>query len=312
MPRPVRPRRTVLAVPGSSEKMLRKAQSLGVDAVFLDLEDAVAPDAKAGARDLVVDALRTGDWGDKTVTVRVNDAEHPGAHRDVVDVVSRAGDRLHAIMLPKVESVAHVHWLDVLLGQLERELGFEPGRIGVELLVEGPRGLADVQAIAAASPRLETLIYGPGDFTSAMRIPTMTVGDTSIGGHRPLDPMFLQLAVAARANDAQVIDGPYAVIQDLDGLRAAAEHTRAFGFDGKWVLHPAQVEVVNEVFSPAQAEYDRAERILDAYAHHTSGAGGNRGAALFDGEMIDEATRKMALMTAEAGRRAGLARTPDA
>ncbi|NYJ65308.1 citrate lyase subunit beta/citryl-CoA lyase [Pseudoclavibacter chungangensis] len=291
--------------------MLEKAPGLDVDAVFLDLEDAVAPDAKAGARDLVVAALHEGDWSGKAVTVRVNDATRPGAHRDVVEIVSRAGDRIDAIMLPKVEHIAHVHWIDVLLGQLEREHDLEPGRIGLELIIEGPRGLADVQRIAAASPRLDTLVYGPGDFTSAMRIPTLTVGDTSIGGHDPIDPVFSQLAVAARANDAQVIDGPYAGIHDFDGLRRAAEHTRAFGFDGKWVLHPAQIEVVNEVFTPDPAAVERAERILAAYAHHTSAAGGTRGAVLFEGEMIDEATHRMARTIAAAGHRAGLGRGRD-
>ena len=311
MTRPLRPRRSVLAVPGSSPKMLMKAQGLAVDEAFLDLEDAVAPAAKVEARSNILDALRHGDWSGKTVAVRVNDAETPWAFDDVVEIVRGAGELIDCIMLPKVEKLAHIHWLDVLLTQLERHLGLPEGKIGVEVQIEGPSGLSIVDDIAAASPRVETLIFGPGDFMAAMQIPTLVIGDNSYAGYNPIDPVFMTLAVSARKHGLQVIDGPYAVINDSDGFRRAADRAAAFGFDGKWVLHPTQIELANEVFTPAQSAYDKAEKILEAYDFHRSSAGGARGAAMLDGEMIDVASRKLALVTAEKGRRAGLERTVE-
>lgn len=309
MSRIVRPRRSVLAVPGSSEKMLLKAQTLPVDAVFLDLEDAVAPSVKVEARGKIVSALKHGNWENKTVSVRVNDAETRWAYADVVEIVSAAGSYIDAIMLPKVESLKHIHWLDVLLSQLERDLGLPLGGIGIEVQIEGPGGLSIVNEIAAASERVETLIFGPGDFMAAMQIPTLTIGKNTVGGRNPIDPVFMALAVAARKHGIQVIDGPYAVINDVEGFKETAEHAAAFGFDGKWVLHPVQVDAANAIFAPGQEAYDKAESILEAYEFYRSGDGGDRGAAMLDGEMIDEASRKLALVTAEKGRRAGLHRT---
>jgi citrate lyase subunit beta/citryl-CoA lyase len=212
-------------------------------------------------------------------------------------------------MLPKVENLKHIHWLDVLLSQLERDLGLPLGGIGIEVQIEGPGGLSIVNEIAAASERVETLIFGPGDFMAAMQIPTLTIGKNSVGGRNPIDPVFMALAVAARRHGLQVIDGPYAVINDVEGFKETAEHAAAFGFDGKWVLHPVQVDAANAIFSPAQEAYDKAESIVEAYEFHRSGDGGDRGAAMLDGEMIDEASRKLALVTAEKGRRAGLHRS---
>jgi citrate lyase subunit beta / citryl-CoA lyase len=310
MPRSPRPRRTVLAVPGSSEKMLAKAQTLPVDAVFLDLEDAVAPGAKEGARSLVVTALREGDWSGKTVTVRINDATTPWAYEDLLAVLRGAGDRIDAIMLPKAERLAHLHWLDGSLDQLEQSLGLEPGRIGIELQIEGPAGLSIADDLAGGSDRVETLVFGPGDFMASMQLPSLTIGENSLGGYAPLDPVFVLMAIAARKHGVQVIDGPYGIIADLAGFERAAERAVAFGFDGKWVLHPSQVEIGNRVFSPRQEAYDRAELILETYAFHTSSEGGGRGAVMLGDQMIDEASRKMAEATALKGRRAGLQRTP--
>ncbi len=286
--------------------MIGKAQTLASDQVFLDLEDAVAPLAKPGARARVVDALAQGSWSGRTRAVRINDAETEWAHEDVLQVVRGAGRHLDCIVLPKVERAAHVHWLDLLLTQLEREQGLPLGGIGIEAQIEGPAGLGDIDRIATASPRLESLVFGPGDFMAAMRMPVLTVGGTA--GPDPLDHVLMTIAVAARRYGLQAIDGPFALIRDIAGYRRSAERAAACGYDGKWVLHPGQVDIANDVFAPGQHDYDKAELILEVYAHHTSAAGGGRGAVMLGEEMIDEASRKLALVTAERGRLLGMTR----
>ena len=305
-----RPRRTCLAVPGSSVKMLGKAQGLPADEVFLDLEDAVAAGAKEAARRNVVAALNEGDWSGKTRVVRVNDLSTRWTYRDVVDVVEAAGQNLDCVMLPKVRSAAQVQWLDVLLTQIEQAMGFDH-RIGIEAQIEDARGLTEVDAIAAASPRLETLVLGPADFMASLAMPSLVVG--ALSPHYPGDPLhhvLMRILVAARAHGLQALDGPYLAIHDLDGLQAVARRAAALGYDGKWVLHPTQIDAVNEVFSPSQSAYDHAERILDAYRQATE----ERlvGAVMLGDEMIDEASRKMALVVAGKGRAAGLQRTESA
>ena len=289
--------------------MLKKAQGLPADQVFLDLEDAVAPIAKPAARGSVVEALNHGDWSGKTRVVRVNDADTEWAHEDVLQVVRGAGTNLDCIMLPKVERVAHIHWLDLLLTQVERELGLPEGRIGIEAQIEGPAGLSELEAIAAATPRTEALIFGPGDFMAAMKMPALTIGAPGGAGYDPFDTVLMTIAMAARKHGLQAIDGPFALIKDLDGYRASAERAAAYGYDGKWVLHPGQIDAANAVFAPDQVDYDKAELILEAYAHHTSEAGGGQGAVMLGDEMIDEASRKLALVTAERGRLLDMERT---
>ncbi|GAB7041899.1 MULTISPECIES: HpcH/HpaI aldolase/citrate lyase family protein [Catenuloplanes] len=305
-----RPRRSCLAVPGSSTKMLGKAQGLPADQVFLDLEDAVAPLAKADARKNVVAALTEGDWAGKTRAVRVNDLTTQWTYRDVVDVVEGVGPHLDCVMLPKVRDASHVRWLDLTLGQIERTLGLEAGRIGIEVQIEDAAGLAHVDEIAAASSRVETIIFGPADFMASIGMRSLAVGGL-IPGY-PGDPyhyVLMRLLVAARTHDLQAIDGPYLQIRDVAGFREAATRSAALGFDGKWVLHPDQIEAANEVYAPTQADYDHAELILDAYAYATSEAGGRVGAVLLGDEMIDEASRKMALVVSAKGRAAGMTRT---
>ncbi|MFK3985438.1 HpcH/HpaI aldolase/citrate lyase family protein [Micromonospora sp. NPDC050397] len=305
-----RPRRSCLAVPGSSVKMLGKAQGLGVDQVFLDLEDAVAPLAKSDARRNVVAALNEGDWGGKIRAVRVNDVTSPWAYRDVVDVVEGAGANLDCLMLPKVQNAGHVEWLDLTLTQIERALGLPVGGIGIEAQIENAAGLVDVDAIAAASPRVETIIFGPADFMASINMRSMVVG--ALIPEYPGDPyhyILMRLLMAARAHDRQAIDGPFLQIRDVDGFRASARRSAALGFDGKWVLHPGQIDAANEVYAPSQQDYDHAELILDAYEFHTSAEGGRRGAVMLGDEMIDEASRKLALVVAAKGRAAGLRRT---
>ena len=309
--RPVRARRTSLAVPGSSQKMIDKARTLPVDLVFLDLEDAVAPAAKAEARTRVVAALAEGGWGSRVRAVRVNDWTTPWTYRDVVDVVEGAGADLDCIVLPKVADPGHVVALDLLLTQIERSVGLEPGRIGIEAQIEDARGLLAADAIAKASPRVETLVFGPADFMASLSMKSLVVGEQPPGYDvgDAYHAILMGILLAARANDKQAIDGPYPVIRDVEGLRRVAARSAALGYDGKWVLHPGQVDAVNEVFSPRQEDYEHAEDILDAYDWHTSEAGGARGAAMLGDEMIDEASRKMALVVAGKGRAAGMRRT---
>jgi citrate lyase subunit beta/citryl-CoA lyase len=303
-------RRSCLAVPGSNPRMLEKAQGLAADQIFLDLEDAVAPLAKPAARKNVVAALTSGDWSGKARVVRVNDVTTPWAYQDVLEVVQGAGGHLDALMLPKVQEPAHVQWLDLTLTQLEQALGLPIGGIGIEAQIENARGLVNVDAIAAASPRLETIIFGPADFMASINMKSLAVGALHPG--YPGDPyhyILMRLLMAARSHDLQAIDGPYLQIRDVDAFREAARRSAALGFDGKWVLHPGQIDAANEVYSPDQKDYDHAELILDAYEYATSAEGGKVGAVMLGDEMIDEASRKMALVISAKGRAAGMSRT---
>ena len=296
----MRPRRTCHAVPGSSERFLAKAPELDADEVFLDLEDAVAPTEKQRARELVIEALRTQDFGAKTVVVRVNGTDTPHYYRDLIDVVEQAGDRLDAIMLPKVRTPGDVEMTAKLLTQIELARELPAGRIGIEAQIEDATGLLACEAIAAASPRMETLIFGPGDYSAAVGIPVTTIGGAPEGypGDH-LNYVFSRLVVAARAAGIQAIDGPYAAFDDEEGLRSRARIARALGMDGKWTIHPRQIAAVNEVFTPSREEWERAEALLAAYREAVEQG---RGTALFEGEMIDEANRRMAERLAEAGR----------
>ena len=290
--------------------MLEKAQGLAVDEVFFDLEDAVAADAKESARDNVVAAAREGDWSGKLVGLRVNDWTTRWTHRDVIDVVGAAGDRIDSVVLPKAESAHHVTALDLLLTQVERAAGLEVGHIGIEVQIESARGLVDISSIASASARTETLVFGPADFMANVNMRSLVVGeqpdgyDTGDAYHHAL----MTILVAARAHGLQAIDGPYLQVRDAEGFRRSARRSAALGYDGKWVLHPDQVDIGNEVYTPSLADYEHAEDILSAYEHATSAAGGHRGAVMLGDEMIDEASRKMALVIAAKGRAAGLDR----
>jgi citrate lyase subunit beta / citryl-CoA lyase len=305
-----RPRRSCLAVPGSSQKFIDKARTLDADQVFLDLEDACAPLAKPGARKTIVAALNEGGWGDKTRVVRVNDWTTEWTYRDVVEVVEGAGANLDCIMLPKAQTPEQVHALDLLITQVEKAMGYEVGRIGIEAQIENALGLTNVNAIATASPRVETIIFGPADFMASINMRSLVVGEQPPGYDvgDAYHHILMSILMAARAHDKQAIDGPYLQIKDVDGFRRVAGRSAALGFDGKWVLHPGQIDAANETYSPAQADYDHAENILDAYDWYTSEAGGKRGAAMLGDEMIDEASRKMALVIAGKGRAAGMTR----
>ncbi|GAB3623537.1 CoA ester lyase [Mariniluteicoccus endophyticus] len=307
-----RVRRTVLAVPGSSERFLTKARGLRADAVFLDLEDAVAPTAKATARTMIVSALAE-EWTAPTVTVRVNDWTTPWTYQDVTEVIGAAGAHVDAVVLPKVQSREHIVALDLLLTQVERTHDLPVGRIGIEAQIEDARGLLNAEQIAGASPRMQSLVFGPGDFMASVGMASTNVGEQPKGYeiadafHHPL----FSILVAARAHDLLAIDGPYVAIRDVEGFRRSAGRAAALGYDGKWVLHPDQVAAGNEVFTPAQNDFDRAHRMVEAYAAATTEAGGAVGAIVVDDEMVDEAGMKVAQRIVAKGEAAGLSPTAE-
>jgi len=284
--------------------MLAKAPALPADEVFMDLEDSVAPAAKEEARGNVVQALKEGDFTGKTVVVRVNGVYTKWCAKDVIHIVESAADYVDCLMVPKVEHAADVTFVDNLLRMIEEDLGLEK-HIGLELQIETATGITNIDEIANASPRAETLVFGPADMSASLGLPTVTAG-LPIPGY-PGDHWHHILAtilVAARNANLQVIDGPYLLIKDLEGFREMAMRARALGYDGKWALHPGQIDVLNEVFTPPQEEFDKAEALLEAYRHATDVE--SRGAVMFGTEMIDEASRKMAEQVASRGRAAGL------
>ena len=258
----------------------------------------------------VVDAIKNLDWGDRVLCVRVNAWDTKWTYGDVIDVVGNAGERLEEIMLPKVESAAQIVALDLLLTQVETNAGLPRNYIGIEAQIETTRGLINVEEICAASPRLETIIFGPADFAASMEMPILTAGvqiPDYPGDH--FHYVFSKILMAGRANGLQVIDGPFLKVRDGDAFRDYCQRTRILGYDGKWALHPDQVTILNEVFSPTQEQFDRAWDILAAYKQATEGD--RMGAVMFGDEMIDEASRKMAIKFVTRGERAGLKRSAE-
>lgn len=297
---PARPRlqRSELAVPGSNPAMFEKALASAADYVFLDLEDAVAPADKDQARRNVIRALHEHDWRGrgKTVCVRVNGIDTHYFYRDMVDVVEQAGGRLDVVLVPKVGVPGDVYLTDALLTQIEaaRQL---PHRIGIDVLIETALGMANVEAIAQSSRRLEAMHFGVADYAASMRARTV-----SIGGLSPDYPgdqwhaSITRMIVACRAYGLRPIDGPFGDIQDPEGYLAAARRGAALGIEGKWAIHPSQVELANQVFTPPEAEVTRARRILDALEQ---AARDGKGAAQLDGKMIDAASARMANVVVE-------------
>jgi len=303
------PRRSCLSVPASSEKMLGKAPGLDADMVFLDMEDSVAPLEKEAARAKAVDAIKNHDWGDKVLCVRVNAWDTKWTYGDVIEVVGNAGERLEEIMLPKVQSAAEVVAMDLLLTQVEINAGLPVGHIGIEAQIETARGLINCEEICGASPRLETIILGPVDMSASMEMPSLAGGlliDRYPGDY--FHYVFVKILMAGRAHGLQVIDGPYVKVRDPEGFRHYSERVRELGYDGKWALHPDQITILNEVFSPTQEQFDRACDILEAYRKATEED--RKGAVMYGDEMIDEASRKVAVKLVARGERAGLTRSP--
>ena len=302
------PRRSCLSVPGSSERFIGKAPGVPADMTFLDLEDSVAPREKEAARAKVVRAIREVPWDDRVLCVRVNAWDTRWTYGDVIEVVSGAGERLDEVMLPKVQTAAEVVALDLLLTQIEENVGLPIGHVGIEAQIETTRGLINVEEICAASRRLEAVIFGPADFAASMEMPVLTGGvqlPDYPGDH--FHYVFSKILMAGRANGLQVIDGPFLRVREPEAFREYCQRTRILGYDGKWALHPDQVAILNEIYSPTQEQFDHAWAILDAYKqateHHL------KGAVMFGDEMIDEASRKMALKFVIRGERAGLKRS---
>lgn len=298
--------RSELAVPGSSPQMFEKAAASGVDVVFLDLEDAVAPDQKEQARRNIIQAINDIDWGSKTLSVRINGLDTHYMYRDVVDVIEQTGERLDLIMIPKVGTAADIYAVDMLVTQVETAMKRKK-RIGFELIVETALGMANVHEIAKASKRNESLHFGVADYAASTRART-----TVIGGPNPdygvlTDPdvdnsrsyhwgdmwhyAIARMVVAARANGLRPVDGPFGNFQDPDGYQAQARRAAVLGCEGKWAIHPSQIPLANEVFTPPAKEVERARRILVAM---DEAAKAGKGAVSLDGRLIDIASIRQA------------------
>src|ERR671910_1444637 len=290
--------RSLLAVPATRRKMAEKALASAADAVFLDLEDAVAPDSKAAARTDVVHAVEELDWGDRPALFRANALDTPYFYRDLIEVVERAGDSLDSVMIPKVNRPEDLYAVSILLSQLELAMELERGKIKLEAQIESAEGLASVDSIASATSRLEALHFGPGDFAASVSMPQTSIGvmdewDEAYPGHR-FHYAMQRIVVAARAAGLRVLDGPVADYGDEEGLRGSCLVARALGFDGKWSIHPAQIGVVNEVFSPTEGEVEWAGKVVAAYEEANAAGSGS---VSLQGQMVDAASIRMARNT---------------
>ena len=284
--RPRRLRRVQLSVPGSSEKMMAKAAASTADHVFLDLEDAVAPSAKVEARGKIVTALKTLSWGRKTRCVRINDLTTKYAYGDIITVVENAGEHLDTIMVPKVLSGADVHFAATLLNQIEQNIGLNR-RIGIEVLIEEVQALENVEEICRASPRMECVVFGMGDYSASQGIDIRAVGsETGYPGDIWHYPRF-RMTMAARAAGIDPVDGPYANFRNPDVYREECRRAAMLGCVGKWAIHPAQIDIALEMFSPKQEDVDRARKLAAAYAKAEAEG---LGAVNVDGVMIDVAS----------------------
>ena len=310
--------RSELAVPGSQPQMFEKAAKSAADVVFLDLEDAVAPDDKAQARKNIIKALNELDWGKKTMSVRINGLDTHYMYRDVVDVVEQAGERLDLIMIPKVGTAADVYAVDMMVTQIEDAKGYKK-RIGFEHIIETALGMQNVTEIAKASKRNESLHFGVADYAASTRARTTIIGGVNPDYSVLTDPLedgsrevhwgdmwhyaLARMVVAARANGLRPVDGPFGDFSDPDGYRAAAARAAVLGCEGKWAIHPSQIALANEVMSPSEKEVTRANRILEAM---TQAAAEGKGAVSLDGRLIDYASiRQAEVLVAKARQIAG-------
>jgi len=290
--RPARLRRSQLSVPGSSEKMIAKAAASDADHVFLDLEDAVAPSAKPGARKTIVEGLNSLDWGRKTRCVRINDVTTSWCYEDVIEVVEGAGRNLDTIMLTKAMRAADVQFVELLLNQLEAKLKLTRP-IGIEVLIEEAAGLQNVEAIAASSPRLEALIFGMGDYSASQQMNLRNWGSDGYPGDIFHYPRF-RIAMAARAAGLDPVDGPFGNFRDENGYRREARYAHMLGFVGKWAIHPAQIAPALEIFSPGAEEVARARELAAAY---DKALAEGVGSVNVNGTMVDAASIRIVMNT---------------
>ena len=285
--------RSELAVPGSNPSMIDKAADSAADYVFLDLEDAVAPADKIPARKNIIEALNDIDWQakGKTVSIRINGLDTHYMYRDVVEILEQAGQHLDTILVPKVGVPADLYMVEAMCNQIEQAKGFSH-KIGLEALIETALGMANVEAIAQASPRLEAMHFGVADYSASCRARTVVIG--GLNPDYPGDQWHAALSrmtVACRAYGLRAIDGPFGDFNDPDAYVAAAKRAAALGLEGKWAIHPSQIELANDVFSPPAADLNRAKGILAALEE---AAAQGKGAAQLDGKMIDAASARMA------------------
>ena len=301
----IRLRRSVLSVPGSSDKMIRKGMELPADEIMLDLEDGVALEEKEGARSRIIGALNNHDWGDRVRAYRINGLDTPFAYRDIIDVVEQAGEGIDVIVIPKVEKAADVQFVALLLSQIEMNVGLKKP-IGLEASIETALGMLNVKEIAFASPRLETLVFGIADYGASLTMPSSGVSghgdaeeDLIHRWHFPLSRMVM----AAKAAGLAAIDAPFGDFKDETGLKKSCQQAASLGYDGKWAIHPAQLDTINETFTPSAEDISRAQIILKAYEEVKASG---EGATALEGKMVDAASVRLARVTFEQARRLGL------
>jgi len=296
-------RRTQLAVPASDPKMIANAAESDADEVFLDLEDSVAPNAKVEAREPLIEAAREHDWSDTILSFRMNGIDTEWWYDDVIEVVGRAGEHIDDIVVPMVAGPSDVHTVENLLEQVEANNGLAVGGIGLEPQIEDGDGIHNVYEIAHASDRLSSIIFGPGDYSAAMGTPGLDIGQfPDYPGHY-WHHALSECNSAAKSADLPCIDGPYADVEDPEGYRESCERANMLGCDGKWAIHPSQIEIGNDVFAPDPDVAERAERIVEAYAEAMEEG---TGAVSVDGQLVDEATNKMAQDIVAKARAAGV------
>jgi citrate lyase subunit beta/citryl-CoA lyase len=294
-------RRSQLAVPADDAGMMANAAASDADEVFLDLEDSVAPSAKVGARETLVEAVQNNDWAETTLSFRMNGIDTQWWYEDVIEVVGAVGDALDDVIVPKVAGPSDVHTVLNLLSQVEENAGASP--VGIEPQIEGGHGLHNVYDIAHASDRLSAVIFGPGDYSAAMGTPGLDIGQFPAYPGHYWHHALSECNAAAKSAGLPCIDGPYADIEDAEGYRTSAERANMLGCDGKWAVHPSQITIANDVFAPDPEVAERAERIVEAYAE---AAAEGEGAVRVDGQLVDEATSKMATRIVETARAADI------
>ena len=285
--------RSELAVPGSSPKMFEKALNSNADYIFLDLEDAVSPNDKIDARKNVITAIKELNWKDKgkTISVRINGLDTHYMYRDVIEIIEEVGDKLDTVLIPKVGSPSDVYMVDCMLNQIEKNKKFK-NTIGLECLIETALGMSNIKSIATSSSRLEALHFGVADYAASMRARTVVIG--GLNPDYPGDQWhhgLSTLVMTCRSYGLRAIDGPFGDFNDEKGYLDAAKRAAAIGFEGKWAIHPSQIDLANEVFTPPQDEVNKAKRILQELE---KAASQGKGAAQLDGRMIDAASAKMA------------------